>query len=159
MAIQPYCRGRGAATTAGVSATEIAATGTAVKGVMAAETAAAGTMVADGIDGGCKIDAGAAVMDVKGGTLDDVEEDLRVDVGVNLTGGAGLVEPGARLAATRWRRSAIRSRTDTVLAEGAGLLEPGARLAITRWRRSAIRSRTDAVLTEGAMLARDLCWC
>lgn len=112
--------------------------------------AAAGTTTVDAVDGGWKVDAGAAVMGVKERTLDDVEEGLRVDVGVNLT---------------RWRRSAIRSRTDAVLTGraistgGAGLCEPGARLAITRWRRWAIRSRTDAVLTEGAILARDLCWC
>ena len=117
-------------------------------GMMAEETAAVGTTTADGVDGGWEVDAGAAVMGVKEYTLDDFEEGLRVDVGVNLAGGAGLVEPGARWAVTRWRRSAIRSRTDAVLTGGAGILGPGARLEMTRWRRSAIRSRTDAVRTE-----------
>lgn len=55
-------------------------------------------------------------MGVKDDTLDDVEEGLRVDIGVTLTGGAGLLGPGASLAMTRWRRSAIRSETDALLA-------------------------------------------
>ena len=84
-----------------------AAAGTATgkaAGMSATETATAGDV------------AGWAVM-----TLDDVEEGLRVDVGVTLTGGVGLLEPGARLAMTRWRRSAIRPETDALLTEGAML--------------------------------------
>lgn len=76
-------------------------------------------MTSDGIDDGWEVDAGAVVTGSKDGTLDDVEEDLIVDAGVILTGGVDLLGPGARLAMTRWRRSAIRSETDALLAKGA----------------------------------------
>lgn len=85
MLSQPYFRGAG---TAGITGS--------------------GTATASGVDDGSEVDAGAAVMGVKEGTLDDVE-DLEVDVGVTVTGGVGLLRPGARLAMARWRRSAIRS--------------------------------------------------
>ena len=58
------------------------------------------------------VDEEFVVASVKAGTLDDVEGDLRVDGGVVLKAGVGLLEPGARLAMTRRRRSAIRSETD-----------------------------------------------
>lgn len=87
MLSQPYFRGAG--TAAGITGS--------------------GTATASGVDDGSEVDAGAAVMGVKEGTLDDVEEDLEVDVGVTVTGGVGLLRPGARLAMARWRRSAIRS--------------------------------------------------
>ena len=76
---------------------------------------------AEDVDDGWAIETGAAVVVVDDGTLDDVEEDLKVDVGVTLTEGVDLLGPGARLAMTRWRRSAILSRTDALLAEGAML--------------------------------------
>lgn len=144
-----YCRGVG--TIAGMTGAGTAAWSSATRTGSRTST---GTATADDVDDSWAVDADG---EVKDGTLDDVEEDLKVDVGVTVTGGAGLLGPGARSAMTPWRRrrSAIRSRTDAVLAEGAGL----AMLATTRWRRSAIRSRTDALLTEGAMAARDLCWC
>lgn len=89
----------------------------AAAGSTATGSTTSGRVTADGVDDGWEVDAGMAAMGVKDRTLDDVEEDLRVDDGVTLTGGVGLLAPGVRLAMTRWRRSAIRSRTDTVQAE------------------------------------------
>lgn len=85
----------------------------------AAGITAPGTTTSNDANGVCEVDPGLALMAVNDGTLDDAEKDLRVDVGVTLTRGVGLLEPGASFAMTRWRRSAIRSETDTLLAEGA----------------------------------------
>ena len=98
----------GTAATAGMTTSGMAMTAgttastTAVAGITASGTAAAAGMTALGM---------AAT----------AGEDLRIDVGVTLTGGVGLLEPEARLATTRWRRLAIRSRTDALLTEGATL--------------------------------------